>query len=110
MVLCGLIGGYMPKQKPDSEGAPNAKLDSANSPDEQEEVVGDGSPDGIQPELTEEEKADKRRADNEAAIQEKQAEFTRLSQQVAELRGQVSVLSGQRQSEQESEVDWLDDE
>lgn len=100
----------MPKQKPDSEGAPNEELDSVNSPGQQEEVVNEGSSEETQPELTDEEKAEKRKADTEAAIRERQAEFTKLSQQVAELRGQLSIISDQRQSKQEDEVDWLDDE
>lgn len=54
---------------------------------------------------------DKALADTEAAIKERQAEFTRLSQQLAEMKGQLTTLT-QIQSQQAKPVeqkDWMED-
>jgi len=48
-------------------------------------------------------------ADTEAAIKERQAEFTRLSQQLAELKGSMATLAQMQTAKKEEEVkDWMD--
>lgn len=48
--------------------------------------------------------------DTEAALKERQAEFTRLSQQMAEMRGALTTLTQlqQQQKPKEEEKDWIE--
>jgi hypothetical protein len=52
---------------------------------------------------------DKALADTEAALNERKAEFTRLSQQLAELKGSMATLAQMQTAKKEEEVkDWMD--
>ena len=46
--------------------------------------------------------------DTEAAIKERQAEFTRLSQQIAELKGSMNTLTQLQQKPKEEAKDWME--
>ena len=71
----------------------------------------DAAPDGTTAEPAKQAPTGKEKAllDTEAALKEKQAEFTRMSQQLAELKGRTEALMQMQTAKKEEEAkDWMD--
>lgn len=89
---------------------PDSALD-AELPGDTEIVDGAATPDGTTAGSTNgdegKDKGGKVKAlsDTEAALKERQAEYTRVSQQIAEMRGQLSMLAQMQASKQPTEVE-----
>lgn len=95
-----------------SDDTLNAGSVDTELPAEVVDATVDAAPDGTTAEAEQAQPKGKEKAlaDTEAALNERKAEFTRLSQQLAELKGSMAMLAQMQTAKKEEEVkDWMDE-